>query len=54
MHWDGTSWTVVTPPAPADSLIGVDDVSPNFAISVGSYRNGAALHEVWDGSHWHR
>lgn len=52
MHWDGSSWTVESPGSPAQSLVGIDDVSSTFAIAVGSYANGSALHEVWDGTGW--
>lgn len=52
MHWDGTSWRNQSPPAPAGELVGVDDQSPRLAIAVGSFKNGNALHEIWNGSSW--
>ena len=58
--WNGTSWSVHRPPAPADaqstSLLGVSCVLPSACIAVGDYRSAAGivktLAETWDGISW--
>jgi hypothetical protein len=52
MHWDGSSWTIASPALPAASLAGVADFSPSLALAVGAYRNGTALHDIWNGASW--
>jgi hypothetical protein len=52
-HWDGSSWTIDTPPTPSgfDGLSGVTCTSPATCIAVGS-AGGATLAESWNGSTW--
>lgn len=58
--WNGTTWSVQRPPAPAGaqstSLLGVSCVSASGCVAVGSYRSTAGvvktLAEAWNGSSW--
>lgn len=58
-HWDGTSWTVVTPASPAafSALISVSCTSVTHCVAVGASSASATgtvspLVEVWNGSTW--
>lgn len=58
-HWDGTSWTVVTPSSPAkfSALISVSCTSVTHCVAVGADSATATgsvrpLVEVWNGSTW--
>jgi hypothetical protein len=58
-RWDGTSWSLQKPPAPAGGqavlLAGVSCPSATSCTAVGSYQaSGVALTlaEAWDGSSW--
>jgi hypothetical protein len=53
-HWNGTTCTRVTVPAPAGqgaTLSGVDDLSPTDAWAVGA-SGGLTLIEHWNGTSW--
>ena len=58
-HWDGTSWTVETPPSPGkfSAFISVSCTSATHCVAVGAdsaTATGAVnpLVEVWNGSTW--
>lgn len=57
-HWNGTSWTIVTPPNPSSLtsvLYGVACASVSECWAVGYYDTGSAfltLIEHWDGTSW--
>ncbi|MGI8333336.1 hypothetical protein ACRYCC_25575 [Actinomadura scrupuli] len=60
-HWDGTTWSAVTPPRPASligaGLLGVAAVSPSAALAVGGGYDRLAGQEVpliqrWNGTNW--
>lgn len=61
--WNGTSWSVRKPPAPANaetaSLLGISCASATACVAVGSYRTSAGVNstvntlaEVWNGTSW--
>jgi hypothetical protein len=59
--WNGTDWSIVPSPNPADSdfaqLSSVSCSSPSACMAVGFYTDGAtgartALAERWNGTHW--
>jgi hypothetical protein len=59
MHFDGTQWSIVTVPAPANSffntLASVTAIASNDVWAVGSTTNNTAtvtLTEHWDGNTW--
>ncbi len=60
-EWDGTTWSVVPSPNPADNeniLFGVSCSSPSFCMAVGDQNDvsqppsESTLIEEWDGSSW--
>ena len=57
MHWDGTSWSIVSSPNPSasfDILTSVAAISASDVWAVGAFQNGVnstlVLH--WDGTNW--
>lgn len=60
LHWDGTSWSIVSSPNPGDDnyLLGVAVVSASDVWAVGYYtdqdasRRYSTLVERWDGNTW--
>jgi hypothetical protein len=65
LHYNGTSWSVLTLPSPPASLgvtvpvlHGIADLAPNNVWAVGDveqpvgYSNGTTLIEHWDGTKW--
>jgi hypothetical protein len=62
MHWDGTSWSIITSPSPGtyngNDLTAVAGVAPNDVWAVGWYQSGTsgqdggALTMHWDGTSW--
>jgi hypothetical protein len=57
LHWDGTTWTQVASPDPAQSseLTGVAATSASNAWAVGYYYSGTADQSLilhWDGTSW--
>jgi hypothetical protein len=62
-RWNGTSWSVQKPPAPAHAeyadLTGLSCVSATACVAVGNYRTKAGLNstvdtlaETWNGTSW--
>lgn len=62
MHWDGTSWTIVSTPQPGgasvDRLLAVDAAGPNDVWATGLYwdaqTHGHSVVLRWDGKAWRR
>jgi len=56
MHWNGTSWTVVTTPNPSstylNAFLGVFEVASNDVWAVGSTDYQSTLIEHWNGTNW--
>lgn len=52
--WDGTTWTSIPTPQGADSISGVDCVTPTACIAVGGSAQGDAYPYAsrWNGSTW--
>src|SRR6266702_1969068 len=61
--WNGTSWSVQKPPAPANAetaaLVGISCVSATACVAVGNYRTNAGINstvdtlaETWNGTSW--
>src|SRR6516162_7995407 len=55
-HWDGSTWTAISPAGSAVSLSGVAAVATNDVWAVGNAPAGtgfySAVTEHWDGSAW--
>ena len=55
-HWNGTRWTLVTAPNPANGgfldLNGVSAASPSDIWAVGTYGNEKTLALHWNGTSW--
>src|SRR6516164_1244751 len=51
-HWDGSTWTAISPAGSAVSLSGVAAVATNDVWAVGYAGVFNAVTEHWDGSAW--
>lgn len=56
MHWNGTSWTVVTTPNPSstylNAFLGVFEVASGDVWAVGTTDYQSTLIEHWNGTNW--
>lgn len=52
VHWNGSAWSTVTPPAVGGFLAGVADLGVGNAYAVGTLGRTSPLVEHWNGTQW--